>query len=226
MKPCSYEFLLDIKTSSNERVILEHLLRSDLPVGEGEYLNLSAATMVFDLAGSSLSIRERGSKEYFKNHQNIFRNLTKIIYDNHGIIEKFPGDGISMHFVNANSLEPFGAANCVRNAVTAATLIIDYLSQNEGLVSGFRLSLSYGDDTIAALIGGFEHEEWITIGHAVNVAHKLEKEIKARGCIFGMDERCHEVFTEVFCNTSTHCFEMPEELKKQASIEEFWYGVK
>ncbi|MDF9845017.1 MULTISPECIES: hypothetical protein [unclassified Paenibacillus] len=226
MKSYSYKSVQDLINSLNAGQLLEHLSISDLPNGiEGNYVNLSAATMVFDLAGSSLSIRERGAKDYFVRHQNIFRNLTQIIYAHKGIIEKFPGDGISMHFVNT-TLDKLGIVNCITHAVRTANEIINYLITNEGMTSGFRLSLSYGDDTIAALIGGKEHEEWITIGHAVNVAHKLEKEIKDKHCIFGMDEDCYSVYTNIYRNGSAYRFAMPEDLKKQIKSEEFWYGVK
>lgn len=195
------------------RTVVGLLSMSDLPNGiEGENVHLSAATMVFDLAGSSLSIRECGSKDYFKKHQNIFRNLTQIIYAHNRIIRKFPGDGISMHFVNPTS-DTSGVINCIKHAV-------------EGMTAGFRLSLSYRDDTIAALIGGQEHEEWITIGHAVNVAHKLEKEVKSKGCIFGMDEISHRVYKNVYGTPAPYSFTMPEDLKKRSGTEELWYGVK
>ena len=83
-----------IKSLSARDVLHEQFSITDLPNGMiGIAAALPAATAVFDLAGSSLSIRNNGAINYAAESQDLFRGLSDIIYMHDGIIEKFPGDG-------------------------------------------------------------------------------------------------------------------------------------
>lgn len=221
----AWKDLKNITKSLDSGAILEHLSIRDLPKKRiGSYVLLPATTMVFDLAGSSVSIRDHGALKFVARYQNMFRNLTDIIYDKEGIIEKFPGDGISMHFVQKD-LEEESAELCRRKAAEAAIEIIKYMLVEEDVTSRFRLSLAYGKDTIATKIGSDHHLEWISIGHAVNVAHKLEKVIKTAGCLMGMDEACFKALQACHpYGSGGRPYPMPKDLRRIQTTPENWYG--
>lgn len=153
----------------------EHFLITDIPQKIiGTSAHFPAATVVFDLSGSSLNIRDNGAEKFAAEFQYIFKILTDIIYTNKGIVEKFPGDGISMHFP-ANH---FGEEIAIKNARNAIKEMLDVLTdlfEDEDEDDKYRFTLTFGDDTIITAFGNDRHKELISIGHSVNVAHKLEK---------------------------------------------------
>lgn len=186
-------------------------------------VELPAATVVFDLAGSSLSIRDRGAIDYVKKNQEIFSKLTDIVYENQGIIEKFPGDGISMHF-------PLFDSEYEKHPIERAFLAVDamdtYLNADGRLQRNqYRFTLCYGNDTIITKFGNEKHEEFISIGHAVNVAHKLEKCVKDEMCVLGMDSISYE---KCLIKKDFQIIKTPlsSDLCRNPTEPEFWYGIK
>lgn len=203
-------------------VLNEHFSITDLPQGEiGTMADLPAATVVFDLSDSSLNIRNNGAKNFAAESQYLFKVLTDIIYRNHGIVEKFPGDGISMHFPAIG----FGKEGAIQNSCEAIMQMDHFLFTNLEIGRNkYRFSLTYGEDTIITTFGSPKHLELISIGHAVNVAHKLEKIIKEKNCFLGMDSDCAEIAKQFFRHLSPSL--MPEGLKKPDLNYEFWFGVE
>ncbi|MCK2005494.1 hypothetical protein MZM54_29500 [[Brevibacterium] frigoritolerans] len=205
-------------------IVNEHFSITDLPKGEiGTAADLPSATVVFDLSGSSLSVRANGAKKFAAETQYLFKVLTDIIYRNHGIVEKFPGDGISMHFP-ANK---FGKDGAIHNACEAIMQMDHFLNTRLRLGRDkYRFTLTYGEDTIITKFGSLKHLELISIGHAVNVAHKLEKKIKDENCFIGMDDQCKMIAEKLgFSDFSSYL--MPSDLMRNVhSRYEFWFGVK
>jgi class 3 adenylate cyclase len=140
-------------------------------------VDLPVATVVFDLSGSSLSIRNYGAKKFAAETQYHFKVLTNIIYRNHGLVEKFPGDGISMHF---RTME-FGKKGAIKNAIEVIIGMDEHLNKKMNR-DKYRFTLTYGEDTIITSFGSMKHQELISIGYAVNVAYKLEKIVKEYNC--------------------------------------------
>ena len=218
----------DVRKSLSPSYIMKHFsiqdIDTDIPENwKGVALTFPAATLVFDLAGSSVSIRERGAKDYVIQNQEIFSELTQIIYSQEGIIEKFPGDGISAHF-------PLFIEESIDLPITRAFVsmckIINFLEQEQSMRRNqFRFTLTYGKDTIITKFGGEKHQELISIGHAVNLAHKLEKNVKNKGCFIGIDEICYP-----YCSDSIKLrveeYNLESNLRRIVTTEEKWYGVK
>jgi len=212
----------DVENSSNYKRVLNQLLEPDVPEKwNGLAYEFPAATVVFDLAGSSVSIREKGAKDYVIKNQEIFSELTNIIYQNKGIIEKFPGDGISIHFpLMGDETEKFP----IRRAFRAIDFMDRYLRNEQGLDrTNYRFTLTYGDDTIITKFGNRKHMEIISIGHAVNVAHKMEKYVKGENCCLGIHERCRPYLIVI---QELKKYTLDSELCKDPNIKEEWYGVK
>ncbi len=166
-------------------VLLEHFSIDDVKVGEIGYVEIPAVTLVFDLAGSSVSIRNNGPHAFVDRFGEVFRELSNLIYRFNGIIEKFPGDGISAHFLKRDDEADLLSAS--RRAVRAAEHM-RHLMEDKGYRGQFRISMWTGKDTIAAVFGSEHHHEVISIGDGVNIAHKLEKFVKSRGYVIGMDD--------------------------------------
>lgn len=202
----------------------EHFSITDLPKGMiGLAADLPAATVVFDLAGSTLSIRNDGAKNYAAESQDLFRGLSDIIYLHRGIIEKFPGDGISMHFPAVSVTKETAIIRGFKAIKEMDSFLRDEKKMNR---NQYRFTLTYGDDTIVTKFGNDRHEELISIGHAVNVAHKLEKHVKAEGYYIGMDDYCKPIIEEKWRSEIYHLNYLPKDLRRDDGKIEFWYGVK
>lgn len=213
-----------IKSLNAADIFQEQFSITDLPNGNiGIAAKLPAATAVFDLAGSSLSIRNRGALNYAAESQDLFRGLSDIIYMHNGIIEKFPGDGISMHFPAVNVTKD----TAIIRAYKAIKEMISFLHDKKKMNKNqYRFTLTYGDDTIVTKFGNNNHEELISIGHAVNVAHKLEKEVKHGGYYLGMDNQCKPIIEKEWKYERFQPEYMPKDLCRNENGIEFWYGVK
>lgn len=217
----------DVRKSLSPSYIMNHFsiqdIDTDIPEDwKGVALTFPAATLVFDLAGSSVSIRERGAKDYVIQNQEIFSKLTQIIYSQEGIIEKFPGDGISAHFPIFES--EFKRSPIIR-AYNSMVYIKKFLEEEQKMsCSQFRFTLTYGKDTIITKFGGEEHTELISIGHAVNLAHKLEKYVKDEECFVGIDEICFPYCFPYIKGAVS--YNLDSNLRRESNLEENWYGVK
>ncbi|MDU7472355.1 MAG: hypothetical protein E7L01_03195 [Paenibacillus macerans] len=169
--------------SLDPQIIHEHFSITDVEVGDNAILETPGVTFVFDLEGSSANIRDRGERDFIDTYAEMFSNLTDIIYRNNGIVEKFPGDGISAHFLKLGNEQ--GLSLSRYRAATAAYEMQTYMSRLG--YRGYRISMWSGESTVATTIGNENHHELISIGHGVNMAHKLEKIVKENGFTVGMD---------------------------------------
>lgn len=212
--------------SLDPHIIHEHFSLTDVDYeGEAKYIDLPGVTMVFDLAGSSASIRQDGPKNFVDQYAEIFSELTEIIYKNGGIVEKFPGDGISAHFLRWEDAE-YTLHGSRTRAAKAAYNIKNYMDKN-GLFREYRICMWSGEDTIATYIGKDpQHIELISIGHGVNMAHKLEKHVKNADCVIGMDYELAKIYETSFSknNIKMGYKEMPDELR--SNKDDKWYGVR
>ncbi|MBB3111788.1 class 3 adenylate cyclase [Paenibacillus phyllosphaerae] len=169
--------------SLDPEVIREHFSITDVEIGDNAILEIPGVTFVFDLEGSSANIRDHGERDFINTYAEMFSNLTGIIYRNNGIVEKFPGDGISAHFLKLENEQSLASSRS--RAATAAYEIQTYMSRLG--YKGFRICMWSGETTVATTIGNEIHHELISVGHGVNMAHKLEKIVKENGFTVGMD---------------------------------------
>ncbi|WP_214877072.1 hypothetical protein [Exiguobacterium sp. CH10] len=202
--------------------LLEHFSTHDVGGNfQGTALAFPATTVVFDLAGSSKSIRSRGARTFAAESQQIFKSLSDIIYENNGVIEKFPGDGISMHFPAANDRKHQSIASAF-NAIKKmdSNLRHDFVMRPQE----YRFSMAYGDDTIITKFGNEFHTEIISIGNAVNVAHKLEGYLKGSIFNLAMDETCRTIIRISGENIRLKRFPLPPDLRANRWASEYYYG--
>lgn len=207
-----------IYNSLDQQVIQEHFSITDIDIEDNAIIPIPGVTFVFDLEGSSANIRDRGEQDFIETYAQMFKDMTNIIYSNGGIVEKFPGDGISAHFLQKPA-DPNISVSRLR-AARAANDIQNYMRELH--YSGYRISMWTGATTVATTIGNADHHELISIGHGVNMAHKLEKEIKLRGFTIGMDKEISVQYRHI-AQTIVIPNSLPSNL---CSYEEkLWYGA-
>ncbi|WP_342477435.1 hypothetical protein NYE24_30770 [Paenibacillus sp. FSL H7-0350] len=210
---------LPIKRSTGD-MLRKHFSITDIRAEEGTpYVEIPGVSMVFDLAGSSASIRQNGPQAFVDKYAEVFNHLTSIIYINDGIIEKFPGDGISAHFLKK------GAEENIESAKERAVIAADSIRKYMGTIltqRNFRITMWSGTDTIATFIGNDHHREMISIGHGVNVAHKIEKTVKHHECVIGMDASLANKYSALKLGTYRQ-YPLPPELVSGPVTS--WYGV-
>ncbi|MDF2649399.1 MAG: hypothetical protein K0Q73_5204 [Paenibacillus sp.] len=206
-----------IHGSLDQQVIQEHFSITDVQLGDNAVLDIPGVTFVFDLEGSSASIRDQGEHDFIDTYAEMFRGLSEIIYLNNGIIEKFPGDGISAHFLKYD--DP-NLDLSRRRAATAANAIQAYMRRKN--FNGYRISMWSGPTTVATTIGNADHHELISIGHGVNMAHKLEKVIKENGFTVGMDYEISRHYSEI-ANRPVNLRTLPPSLTSDRA--RIWYGA-
>ncbi|MEO2212768.1 hypothetical protein ABGV40_18145 [Paenibacillus amylolyticus] len=207
-----------IHGSLDPEIIHEHFSITDVEIGDNAILDIPGVTFVFDLEGSSANIRDRGERDFIDTYAEMFNQLTSIIYQNKGIVEKFPGDGISAHFLKLETEHNLNLSKL--RAATTAHNIQELMDRHR--YRGYRISMWTGETTIATTIGNDHHHELISIGHGVNMAHKLEKIIKEEGFTLGMDYELAMHYQRIG-NRALNERLLPQNLKTIS--EKHWYGV-
>ncbi len=108
--------------------------------------------------------------------------LVPAVTNNNGISEKFLGDGMMASFGAARADE-----HCAANALCAADGIVAMLDEwnrerrRVGLAPvDIGIAVTFGP-VVAGAVGGEDRLEFAVVGHAVNLAAKLEKHNKVEG---------------------------------------------
>jgi class 3 adenylate cyclase len=155
--------------------IMEKLLTTDdhvLKSGQ-EY----DVTILFcDLRGFTRLSEDMPAEDVIFFLNSYFSKMTEIVYENHGMINKFMGDAV---------LAIFGLDNEDRidNSVHAANQILDYANSIQ-FPNGVSIEVGVGIHTgkvIAGTIGSEERYEYTFIGDAVNTASRLDGLTKRLG---------------------------------------------
>ena len=128
-----------------------------------------------------------------------------------------------MHFPAVNVTKETAIIRAYKAIKEMESFLRDEKKMNR---SQYRFTLTYGDDTIVTKFGNSRHEELISIGHAVNVAHKLEKLVKSGGYYIGLDNQCKPIIQKEWNRENYQAEYMPSDLCRGDSLIEFWYGVR
>ena len=109
-----------------------------------------------------------------------FADMTPIVFDQHGLLDKFMGDGLMALFG-----VPLPTADAASNAVTAAiamqrrmTTVNNDLRELGLSEIAIGIGINTGDVTVG-YIGSRERTDYTAIGDTVNLAARLEKQAKA-----------------------------------------------
>lgn len=159
--------------------------QKEIPVSEGERKHI---TVLFsDLSGYT-SLSEKLDPEEVKGIMNrIFNQITKVVYNYEGTIEKFIGDAVVVFFgiPKAHEDDPIRA---IRTALDVHEIVHAISPEFEGRIKK-PLALHTGINTGLAVTGkGFAKEEVLAVaGDSVNVASRLSKLARPGEILVGED---------------------------------------
>lgn len=148
--------------------VVDRLLQKD-SAGPGDHGNV--AVMFVDIRGFTAAARLRQPADVVKRLDDAFAILVDIVDRNHGIVNKFLGDGFLALF-GAPIHDP-GAAT---HAVNAAREMLDAIAaDNRGHAWPLRIGIGidYGV-VVAGNVGSPRRKEYTVIGDTVNCAARLE----------------------------------------------------
>ena len=128
-------------------------------------------TLAVDIMESTRLAERLGSRRFSRVLSNYYKELTTIIFDHGGMLNKYVGDGMQAIFGM-----PHQPSNPEERAVTAA---LDILKRLETINAdlGEILRLGIGVNTgpaIAGYLGSTDYVEFTVIGYPVNIAWGLE----------------------------------------------------
>ena len=150
----------------------EFLLNNYLDSGSLPELQEMKSTVLFaDIAGSSRMAEEMGPKAFGELLNRYYQDVTDIIFEHGGLIDKYLGDGFMAVFgMNQAQKEP------EENAVKAALGIIKLIKAKYS-TSKNRIQVGVGINSgsiVAGYVSTRERLELSVLGDTVNVASRLE----------------------------------------------------
>ena len=138
--------------------------------------------LFMDIVGFT-SMAERLEPQRVANILNdYFTQMTEIIFQNDGTLDKYIGDAI-MAIFGAPFLQPDHAIRAVRTALQMLRTLDSINSKRgDGLVIQVRVGINSGR-VVAGDVGSPERMEYTVLGDTVNVASRLESSVAAPGQI-------------------------------------------
>jgi len=148
--------------------ILEEFQETGQMPGMDEHNITIVATDICD----STKLAERlGAKRFSKVLENYYKEMTDVVFDHQGTLNKYIGDGLMAVFGM-----PHQPANPAERAVKAGVEMmdkIDYLNQMIGENIQIGMGINSGP-AMAGYVGTSEYIEFSVIGYPVNIAWGLE----------------------------------------------------
>jgi adenylate cyclase len=153
--------------------VAELLLRQpiDFAAQEGE-----VCVMFLDIRDFSLLANERSPTEVMEYLNTLFGYMIPVVNQDHGVINKFLGDGFMAVFG-----APLHDEKQCHHAVTAALEILRHVDElnAQGRIPPTRLGIGlHLGRVITGNVGGAERKEYTVIGDAVNLASRIEQATK------------------------------------------------
>jgi adenylate cyclase len=128
--------------------------------------------MFFDIREFTTFAEKRGAEEVVAYLNAIFDTAVDAVVQNHGIVNKFLGDGFMAVFG-----APIEQENPCANAVKAGLEVLERVDelQNEGRIGPTRVGLGlHAGRAVVGTIGATQRKEYTVIGDVVNVASRVE----------------------------------------------------
>lgn len=145
------------------------------------YLRLGGETrpvtvLFADIRGFTSFTEGRTAQKVVETLNNIFPELTRVVFSHRGTFDKFLGDAV-MAFWGAPLSDADDAFRSVRAAVEMRDTFNLLCARSDGLLSslGLGIGLNTGDATVGN-IGSEKVMDYTVIGDTVNVARRLQEE--------------------------------------------------
>lgn len=136
----------------------------------------TAVVLFADVRGFTSMCEERNPEEIITHLNTYFNEVTEVIFEHGGILDKYIGDGLMAFFGI-----PIWHGNEVENAIESAIKIkqkVAKLRQSQNLIGEFLIKDIgigiNGGTVIVGNVGSEKHQEYTLLGDTVNVAARLE----------------------------------------------------
>ncbi|GAB4578858.1 MAG: adenylate/guanylate cyclase domain-containing protein [Anaerolineales bacterium] len=150
---------------------VEYLLQDYLQTGQLPGLKVQKVTVLFtDIADSTRLAEALGVEKFGELLTNYYKDITEIVFEHGGLINKYLGDGVMAVFGMTNH-EKHPETQAVRAGLAIRKKIA--LRSQEGWPYNVGIGINTGT-TMAGYIGTQEHVELTVIGDSVNIAARLE----------------------------------------------------
>jgi adenylate cyclase len=156
--------------------VVERLLSQDVELG-GEVRHV--CVMFLDIEGFTTFSESRKPEEVVVYLNSLFSVMIDIVNDNHGIINKFLGDGFMAAFG-----APISDVSDCKNAVAASRAILDKIAAMSatGEIAPTRIRIGlHAGEAVTGNVGSSARKEYTIIGDVVNLASRLEQTNKQFG---------------------------------------------
>ena len=165
--------------------VAEQIAHSEDVIEAGQAAERQAAIMMIDIRGFTPFAMSVAPQKVVQVLVALHSRIIPIVRANHGVVDKFLGDGV---------MATFGAtvphATPAANAMRALDEIIDMAGDwqntlpSQGITTPLRINAAVAAGTVVfATLGDRDRLEYTVIGEAVNLAAKLEKHNKSEGSI-------------------------------------------
>ncbi|NIN71301.1 MAG: adenylate/guanylate cyclase domain-containing protein [Gemmatimonadetes bacterium] len=129
--------------------------------------------MFLDIRDFTAFAERRGPEEMVSYLNNLYGFMTEIVNRNHGMINKFLGDGFMAVFG-----APLSESRDSQNAISAASEIVDRVQAESvrGTIPETRLGIGlHAGDVMIGTVGSALRKEYTIIGDVVNTASRIEQ---------------------------------------------------
>jgi adenylate cyclase len=161
----------------------EFLLRNYLESGHLPELQEMQSTVLFaDIAGSSQMAEKMGPRRFGELLNRYYQDVTNIIFEHGGLIDKYLGDGFMAVF-GMNQLQEHPEENAVIAAIEILKMIEDRYRGNE-----YNINIGIGINSgsiVAGYVSTKERLEFSVLGDTVNVASRLESLARPNRILIG-----------------------------------------
>lgn len=169
------------RTSRLKRYVSPQIAESIVSSGSDKYLMNARKLLTIcfsDLKGFTEASESMEPEDTIKLLNEYFTEMTKIIFQYGGTLDKFIGDGILVFFGDPIMYENH-AERAVRMAIDMREKVRDL--RNHWLEMGCNIDIYFGINTGYATVGNIGSAiqmNYTVIGHQVNIAHRLQMEAR------------------------------------------------
>lgn len=161
-----------------EYIMEQYYASGHLPTLDEHNITIIAA----DICESTQLAERLGSKRFSKVLENYYHTMTEIVFDHHGMLNKYMGDGLMAVF-GMPQQPPYPEDRAVSAAIDMMNRL-DYLNQ----ILGEQIAVGVGINTgpaMAGYVGTQDYVEFTVIGYPVNIAWGLESLARPNRILIG-----------------------------------------
>jgi adenylate cyclase len=165
--------------------VADQIAQSEEIIEAGQAAERQAAIMMIDIRGFTPFAMSVSPQKVVQILTALHSRIIPIVRANHGVVDKFLGDGVMATF-GATAPHPTSAANAMRALDQVLETAADWQASlpSQGVLTPLRINAAVAaGNVVFATLGAGDRLEYTVIGEAVNLAAKLEKHNKSEKSI-------------------------------------------